>query len=672
MRTLWYLCIFLTSLAVCSPAKGGAMHGDNNNPKNNTMKYAGKVNAPDFPEGAEWLNTGKPLSIRDVRGKVVLLDFWTYCCINCMHIIPDLKKLEEKYADELVVIGVHSAKFQTEKGTENIREAVLRYEIEHPVINDRDFRVWSEYGARAWPTVVLIDPDGKVIGSLSGEGIYEPLDNVIGEVVRDFDAVGKINRTPLQLVPEKSVRAQSLLSYPGKIIADEQSGMLFFTDSNHNRIVVATLDGEVREVIGSGAIGKRDGGYAEAEFFRPQGLAWDAKRKVLYVADTENHLIRKVDMQRETVETIAGTGEQARRFNVEGTGTDVALNSPWDVLLLGDTLYIAMAGPHQLWALDVATLEARVHAGTGREDIIDGALRSAALAQPSGIATDGMRLFFADSEVSAVRTASVDAGGRVETLLGEGLFEFGDIDGSYPKARLQHPLGVLYHEGVVYIADTYNHKIKALNPEGKTVHTVAGTGKRGFADGTARTAAFFEPSGLAIAHGKLYIADTNNDAIRVLDLATQDVSTLQFTHVEKLKMTVDKENYAERVELPEQRIAASASTIDVHIQLPKGTDFNREAPFFLAVRSQDEHVLAVRSLPDAAAETVRIPVQVAKGQTTVEVELSVYYCAKGKEGVCYVRDIAVRVPIVVGDTGSSAVAVECNLADMPQSMRHGL
>lgn len=662
MQYLWYLCMFIASVSVCSCTEGDSTYNRNNNRNGDAMKYAGKVNAPDFPDGAEWLNTGKPLSIRDLRGKVVLLDFWTYCCINCMHIIPDLKRLEEKYADELVVIGVHSAKFQTEKGTENIREAVLRYEIEHPVINDHNFRVWSEYGARAWPTLVLIDPDGKVIGSLSGEGIYEPLDKVIGEVVRDFDAIGKINRMPLQLVSEKSVRPQSLLSYPGKIIADEQSGRLFFTDSNHNRIVVATLEGEVLDVIGSGAIGTQDGGYTEAEFFRPQGLAFDAKRDVLYVADTENHLIRKVDIQRKTVQTIAGTGEQARRFNVEGQGTSVALNSPWDMVLIGDVLYIAMAGPHQLWTLDVTTLEARVHAGSGREDIIDGALKSAALAQPSGITTDGSTLFFADSEVSAVRSASIAAGGRVETLLGEGLFEFGDVDGSYPKARLQHPLGVLYYDGMVYIADTYNHKIKKLDPVHKTVQTIAGTGIRGFSDGEAYSAAFFEPSGLTIARGKLYITDTNNDAIRVFDLTAQTLSTLQFTHVEKLKTGAVMQNHAEVIVVPEQHIAPAASSIDVHIQLPEGTVLNEQAPFFLAVHSEDESVVAAHTAPDvAAAKVVRVPVRVAEGQTTIDVELSVYYCAKGKEGVCYVRDVILRVPVVVGSGGSTVFAVECNL-----------
>src|SRR5213594_2479611 len=154
--------------------------------KSKMPEYEGKVNAPEFPDGMEWLNTERPLSIRQLKGKVVLLDFWTYCCINCMHIIPDLKKLERKYPNELVVIGVHSAKFENEKNTENIRRIVLRYEIEHPIVNDADFAIWRAYAVDAWPTRFLIDPAGYVIGKLSGEGGYEALDQVIGETIADF------------------------------------------------------------------------------------------------------------------------------------------------------------------------------------------------------------------------------------------------------------------------------------------------------------------------------------------------------------------------------------------------------------------------------------------------------------------------------------------------------
>ncbi len=218
--------------------------------------YAGKVNAPEFPENLEWLNTDKPVSMKDLRGKVVLLDFWTFCCINCMHVIPDLQKLEAKYPNELVVIGVHSAKFTTEQGTENIREAILRYGLEHPVVNDRDFEVWNSYAVNAWPTFIIIDPDGKVVGKHSGEGIFPLFDQVITGIIREFEPKGKIDRSPLRFALEKSKAPDSYLSYPGKVAVDQSQKILFITDSNHHRVLMVSIsDGAVVEIIGQGSGG---------------------------------------------------------------------------------------------------------------------------------------------------------------------------------------------------------------------------------------------------------------------------------------------------------------------------------------------------------------------------------------------------------------------------------
>ena len=298
----------------------------------------GQLTAPDFPDGLEWLNTERPLSLRELRGKVVLLDFWTYCCINCMHILPDLKRLERKYANELVVIGVHSAKFFTEQETENVRQAILRYEIEHPVVNDNQMVIWSQYAVRAWPTLVLIDPQGKIVGYHSGEGIYEIFDKAIQQVIQTFEARGQLDRTPLRFKLERERTPRTVLHFPGKVLADETSQRLFIADSNHHRILVVSLkDNTIQKVIGSGEAGFADGAFDKARFRNPQGMAYDPKTETLYIADTDNHAIRKADLRREQVETLAGTGEQSRVYPPRpGKGKEVALNSPWDVVLLGD------------------------------------------------------------------------------------------------------------------------------------------------------------------------------------------------------------------------------------------------------------------------------------------------------------------------------------------------
>jgi DNA-binding beta-propeller fold protein YncE len=522
MKRLLFLPIVCTIFFASCAQKQDAPKASSMPPRDSTLE--GMVHAPDFPTGLEWINTATPRSLSSLHGKIVLLDFWSYCCINCLHILPDLKALEERYADELVVIGVHSGKFQTERGTNSIRNAVMRYDIAHAVVNDAEYKVWEAYAVRSWPTVVLINPNGRIIAQHSGEGVERQLDSLIRRAISYFDAKGELLRGRSAPSLEASRLPSTDLSFPGKISADPEGHRLFITDTNHHRIVVADASGAVRAVIGGGGPGRNDGSFAEAHFRNPQGTCLVGN--VLYIADTENHLIRAADLSAGTVRTVLGTGVQGFETDFEKRGTAVELNSPWDVTAIGNTLYIAMAGRHQLWSLDLATLRASILAGSGAEARRDGPAREAVLAQPSGVTSDGKILYFADSESSSIRQASSTAGGRVRTLVGEDLFEFGDVDGTADVARLQHPLGVLAHAGAVYVADTYNNKIKRVDPVRRNSITVAGSGTRGAADGPRLQAQFDEPSGICVLDNALYIADTNNHRIRVLDLATGTVRTL--------------------------------------------------------------------------------------------------------------------------------------------------
>ena len=440
-----------------------------------------------------------------------------------MHIFPQLRKLERKYASELTVIGVHSAKFPNEKEKENLYNAVRRCELKHPVVNDAEFQVWQQYACRAWPTMMFIDPQGKVIGKHEGEITFEDLDHLLGEMVVEFDAAGLLARQALAFSGD--LEPDTPLSFPGKVLADEAGGRLFIADSNHNRIVVSTLDGSVTHVIGSGDEGLVDGGLDSALFNHPQGMVLGGE--ILYVADTENHALRRVDLASDKVTTIAGNGNQGQRRSGDVPGNASELNSPWDLAFHDDKLYIAMAGCHQLWVMDLQTGIVGPYAGSGGESISDGDLPDAMLAQPSGITTDGNRLYFADSETSAVRSAELDPKGKVRTIIGLGLFEFGDRDGEGHLVRLQHPLGITMKDGALYITDSYNHKIKQIMPVPRSSKTLMGTGSAGYVDGGPEAAAFSEPGGLSIAGGKMYIADTNNHAIRVADMETWKVSTLE-------------------------------------------------------------------------------------------------------------------------------------------------
>lgn len=611
--------------------------------------YHGNVRAPDFPPDAQWLNTGRPLSLADLRGKLVLLDFWTYGCINCMHIIPDLKRLEALYPNELVVIGVHSAKFANEGDLDNIRQVALRYELEHPIVNDRDFRIWRAYAARAWPTTVLIDPRGRVLAAHSGERVWEAYHELIADAVRRYDEEGILDRTPVDLTPERLTAPETGLRFPGKVLADEAGDRLFIADSNHHRIVVCDLDGTVRDVIGSGAAGLLDGAFGEARLNKPQGMALDDGR--LYIADTENHAVRVADLEARTLETVAGDGTMTYGA-LRSRAKDAKLNSPWDLVLVGRSLYIAMAGTHQLWRLDLDEGIVEPYAGSGREALLDGPLARAGMAQPSGLATDGKVLYVADSEASAVRTADLAPKGYLRTIIGEGLFEFGDVDGAWPAARLQHALGITYYRGTLYVADTYNHKIKVVDPAGATSTTLLGTGRAGWRDGAGDQAEFYEPGGISGARGALYVADTNNHAIRVADLEARRVDTLVLHDPDGRLVETGQHEGLPVLRLPEQRVRPGHGRIHLVVQLPEGYKVNDEAPSTIQWRKVGDGFL---ELPEGEATTnlvgrafpVDLDVDLRPGTGLLQGELSLYYCRETDVGLCLIEQARVEVPVVV-------------------------
>jgi thiol-disulfide isomerase/thioredoxin len=492
-----------------------------------------RIAAPELEGGVGWLNTASPIRLKDLRGKIVVLDFWTYCCINCIHTLPDLAKLEKKYANQIVVIGVHSAKFDNEKESDHIRKAILRYEISHPVVNDAEMKIWQAYEVHSWPTLYLIDPEGNLVGRGQGEGLYEALDRAIGDLVTLHRKKKDLDEKPRRFeLARYHERGDGSLFFPGKVLADAASDRLFIADSTHHRIVITTLAGKKIAVAGTGAAGRDDGTFDRATFNDPQGLA--LRGETLYVADRKNHLIRALDLDAQTVRTVAGSGSQgdfSTRTMLSGKALETGLNSPWDLYLKGDTLYIAMAGDHQVWTLDLVKGMVAPYAGSGRENIANGSLDESAFAQPSGVASDGTTLYIADSEVSGIRAVPLDGRGEVKTIVGEGLFDFGDVDGVGGKVRLQHPLGVAFHDGKLYVADTYNSKIKVIDPAKRSCQTYLG----GDGDGWVAGPLFNEPAGLSAAGDRLFVADTNAHRIRVIDLKAKTVSTLALQGVEAPK-----------------------------------------------------------------------------------------------------------------------------------------
>jgi DNA-binding beta-propeller fold protein YncE len=580
--------------------------------------------------------------------------------------------LESKYANQLVVIGVHSAKFENEKQTENIRRIILRYELEHPVVNDADFAIWQSYAVHAWPTQYLIDPEGYVLGRASGEGNYEALDKLIGQTVEEFRKRGLLNEEPLKLALERAKVGDLPLAFPGKVLADAAHNRLFIADSNHNRIVVTSLDGVLMETIGTGAPGQADGAYDRAGFHRPQGMALDGDS--LYVADTENHLIRWVDLKAKIVSTVAGTGQQSRAYGESGPARSIALNSPWDLQLLGRTLFIAMAGPHQIWKLDLDKQTVATFAGSGREGRGDGPLPEAAFAQPSAVTSDGQTLYVSDAEANIIRAVDLKAS-SVRTLVGGDLFDFGDVDGEGDQVRLQHPLGLVAFERKLLIADTYNHKIKLLDPRTRTVKTFLGTGKPGQADGGSPS--FYEPGGLSVGGGKLYIADTDNHAIRVVDLKSKKTRTLAISGLmppAAIENVADSASSAgpnaEGIRLQPRQLRArlEKGSLVVDVTLPAGYHLNSYAPQHYKVSVESGAAsLAVAEAAEVGRKSkdlkfpLRVPLHTLEaGNAELKVSVTMYYCRDDDTGTCQIKTLNWNVPVEVmaGGTGSDEIRVE--------------
>jgi thiol-disulfide isomerase/thioredoxin len=626
--------------------------------------------------GRDWINTAGPIHFRDLRGKIVLLDFWTYCCINCHHILPVLAHLEEKYKDQLVVIGVHTAKFEAEKDTDNIRKKVREYGIKHPVINDADGILWRRFDIGSWPTLVLIDAKGNLYGKQGGEGkgYEEMLDGIIGKLIKEQKDF--LDETPVKFYTEAEKKPHNgPLLYPGKVLADEKGGRLFVTDTVHNRIVVTDLDGKGKAVIGNGATGFDDGPFDKATFNRPQGTCLVGE--TLYVADVENHAIRAVDLKEETVTTIAGDGKQSYARLTKGVAKDTGLTSPWDIVAnpkAPHVLYIAMAGNHQLWRLDTKAGTISHWAGSGNENIGDGPVATADMAQPSGLATDGRNVFVADSEGSCVREINLSGREELRTVVGAHdtenvLFAFGDNDGpARGTKRLQHCLGVAFGGGLLFIADTYNNKVKSYDPRDRTLKTLVGAHEAGDTDNPPR---LDEPGGVAVAGSTLYIADTNNHRICAFDLKTHKMRTLSLDGVTAPAPPRRAPKFPNPtvIQAEPTKVAPGAKLrLEVAVTLHKGVHINPEAPMpYLVETPKSSGILAAsvsptgdRVQPPSDRFTIAVPLaeKGAAGTTfTLRLSLSAFECKEGSDGFCTVKNFVWQVPVTLAAGGTDRIAL---------------
>lgn len=474
--------------------------------------------------GDVWLGSNRRLGIEDFKGRYLLLDFWTLCCVNCHHVLAELRPLEQKYSDVLTVVGVHSPKFEHEKNPAAVRAAIDRHDIEHLVLNDPNMSTWESYGVRAWPTLVLIDPVGEIIGTFSGEGHGHALDALIGSTITDYEQSGSLVRGSFDVSFEEY--NPGVFNQPGKLTVIPQQYREYFegaellvsNSGSHNLHAVSTRAlSEPVVTIGNSNRGVADGSYEMAEFNEPYGTVFldsDLAQKLGYellIADTANHLIRAVSLKNQTVKTIAGTAKQWMQNDaIEGAATEINISTPWDITLVGHKLLIAMAGEHRIWTLDLLESKLSVLAGTSHEGLQDGSFESAWFAQSSAILNSSFSqdlVWVIDAETSSLRSLQ---SGLVKTHIGKGLFEFGHLDGNAAQALLQHPLGLTeLDNGHLLIADSYNAALRVYSPETNKVSTLAGD--------------LAEPSDVVFLDGFVYVAESAANKISKLPIAEAEL-----------------------------------------------------------------------------------------------------------------------------------------------------
>ncbi|RJF80492.1 hypothetical protein D3874_25510 [Oleomonas cavernae] len=471
--------------------------------------------------GGVWLNTPGPLRLADLRGRLVILDFWTQCCINCLHVQPSLAAVEARFPGEVAVIGIHSPKFPAERDPATVAAAIARLGIRHPVLHDPGMHLWRQYAVRAWPTLVFIGPEGRVIATQSGEPDPARLLAAVAEIVNAARTGGTLVPAALPLAPAPTPGGR--FAFPAKIKPlplPLGRARHVLADTGHHQIVLLDEAGGEVARIGSGEAGPGDGPWGGARFHSPQGVIADAG--AIWVADTGNHLIRRIDLGGFTVTTVAGVGRRGPIANDPLPGPIAVLASPLDLEIDGRRLYIANAGTHQILAYDLAAGMVAPWAGNGAEGLVDGAGFNAVLAQPSALAfsPDRRRLAFLDAETSAVRLAD-PATGAVTTLAGQGLFDFGALDGGFAEALLQHPLALAWEDDRhLLVADSYNGTLRRLDRETAQVSTLA----------LECTDPVCLPSGQAAGlcpkgDGRFILADTNNHALMLVDLASGTTAT---------------------------------------------------------------------------------------------------------------------------------------------------
>jgi len=587
MRTL--LIILFAALTIIGQAQERS-----SNEKESTIEteQISKARAVAFPDSLQWLNTSYPLTLSDFKDKFLLLSFWTSSSMICTGQLEMLKELNSVHR-ELAIVIVHSGKYDPERFTHNVRSAVIEHEIPFPVINDSAFTLWDQYGVEAWPTNILINPDQEIVLQSTGVQIKGDIDANIELYDGKTSEIGAVSGN------EINTFQQSLLVFP-TFIENDGSFSLFISETLGHRIIQTDFNNTFEHSIGTGNKGFKDGDKRIARFNSPHGMAFHPLDSILYIADTGNDAIRAYHMKTGEVSTVMGNGERSLVIPELVVEKSHGLNQPTGLELVGNDLYIAMTGWNQIWKLDTKTGMAVPVAGSGEFGFTDGKDLESTLAEPYGITRDAEGvLYFTELQSSAVRTLKK---GKVSTLIGSGIFEYGDIDGKSKDVLIQGPAGIEYYDEMLYVADQYNHKIKAVDPFNGRTETFLGSGKQGYKNGAKSQMEFNFPAGLTVLRDQLFIADKYNHLVRQYDLNEEYIKSYEFSNLDQMQF--QSINEFQVFETDTIIIPQGQSTINLKLELGEAWSLIPWAPQSALVSTRNPAILGDPNGVDPNTQTV--------------------------------------------------------------------
>jgi len=590
----------------------------------------------------KWLNSTRKIEISDLKDRAILLHFWNRSCISCVEALPDIKKLENELGSKITVIGVYSSKFENEKDLSVIRNAVLKHDITSLVLTDTDLKLWKKFKVNAWPTFILINPNGREYER--HEGI-----NSVKKLVKDAKSMVnkyryQINREPLPLLPEKYNQIGNILSFPSKleytsnfIDGSRATSAIFIANSGQNNIVATSLIGGILFKIGSGKEGLADGNFEEAAFNAPQGILFDDQK--LYIADTGNHALRVADFKTRKVTTLTAGGKKGGIISATTDAVETNLSSPTDIEFFPskDVIVISNSGSNQILSFNLKTNKISVLAGNGESGKTDGKYPNNSLAQTSDMVVLKNKLYFLDAITSALRV--LDEAGNVRTLASSGL---------------QHPLALTADDSGIYIADSFNNRIRKYGVSTQKLTDLVG-GEIGDAVGSKTR--FNSPEGIISIMNSFYISDANNNRVLVVNRSKLHSELLDVIPPLKLPREGFLE-YLPNLKKSEPASVKADEKITLKIDLNKGWKINEDGPSFinlLEIIDEDKaNLLASFDWYFVKQKEMKLP-KLSAGKDYL-LQGVIYYCEDKSNALCYVKSYEQKVS--VGDDKSVQIDIK--------------